>query len=87
MSVESALAFLKLAERERTLREEMRALKGRAAIDGLAALGARRGLDFTAEEYRAAVVALANGELDEAALAAVLEEIGLGKDNPHTPGS
>ena len=79
MSVENALAFLKLAERDRTLRGEIGLLKGRAAIDGLVVLGAQRGLHFTVEEYRAAVVAMANGELDEAALAAVLDEVGLGK--------
>jgi len=81
MSVESAFAFLKLAERDRTLREEIGLLKGRAAIDGLAALGARRGLNFSVQDYRAAVVAMANGELDEAALTAVLDEVGLGKGN------
>jgi hypothetical protein len=79
MSVENALAFLKLAERERALREQIGRLKGRAAIDGLVTLGAGYGLSFTAGEYREAVVAMANGELDDAALAAVLEEVGLGK--------
>ncbi len=87
MSVENAIVFLKLAERERGLRAEIGALKGRAAIDGLVALGAQRGLAFTVEEYRKAVAAMANGELDEAALAALLEEIGLGKDNPYKPSS
>jgi len=85
MSVENALAFLQLAEREQSLRAEIGALKGRAAIDGLVVLGAQRGLHFTVEEYRSAVVALANGELDDEALAAVLEEVGLGKDSPYKP--
>jgi hypothetical protein len=85
MSVENAVAFLKLAERERGLRQEMAGLKGRTAIDGLVHLGAGLGLVFTAEDYRGAVSAMANGELDESALTAVLEEVGLGKDNPYRP--
>ena len=85
MSVENALVFIKLAERERGLRAEIGQLKGRAALDGLVSLGVQHGLDFSVAEYRAAVAALANGELDEAALTAVLEEIGLGKDNPYKP--
>ena len=87
MSVENALAFIKLAERERSLRAEIGALKGRAAIDGLVSLGAQRGLTFSVEEYRQAVVNMANGELDETALMEVLEEVGLGKNNPYKPGA
>ncbi len=85
MSVENALAFLKLAGRDGVLRQELGALRGRAAMDGLVALGLQRGLVFTAEEYREAVAAMASGELDEDALKGVLEEIGLGKDNPYKP--
>ncbi len=85
MSVENAFLFLKRAERDRTLRDEIALLKGRAAIDGLVVLGAQRGLAFTADEYRSAVVAMANGELDEAALHAVLEEVGLAKGRLQEP--
>ncbi len=85
MAVDNALAFIRLAETDRVLRQEIVALKGRTAIDGLVILGAQRGLVFTVEEYRAAVMAMADGELDEAALMAVLEEVGLGKNNPYKP--
>ena len=85
MSREHALAFLALAERDAALREEILLLKGPGAIEGLAKIGAARGLVFSAEEYRQAVVAMANGELDDAALMTVLEEVGLAKGNPYAP--
>jgi len=85
MSVENALAFVKLAEQDHALRLEIGALKGRNAIEGLAALGLVRGLVFSADDYRNAVAVMAAGELDESALRKVLEEVGLAKGNPYQP--
>ena len=85
MSAENALAFLALAERDGALRREIGLLKGAAAIQGLVQLGSARGLLFSEEEYRQAVMLMANGELDDAALMAVLEEVGLAKGNPYAP--
>lgn len=77
MSVDNALKFLALARRSPELRRRLADFHGREALTGLVAVAGERGLAFSEEEYRQAVVRSAAGELDADALNDVLDEIGL----------
>lgn len=77
MSREDAIAFIKRVGQSAALREEVERYSGRGVLERLTALGAEHGFEFTAEEYRAAVVELADGALSEASLDEVLRESGL----------
>lgn len=77
MSVDNALKFLALTRRCPELRRRLSEFSGRGALAGLVAVAGERGLAFTEEEYRQAVVRSAAGELDTDALNGVLDEMGL----------
>lgn len=77
MSVETALRFLEFVATRPELQEQIAAFKGRTAIDSLRALAAGQGYDFSDEEYRAAIVKLAEGELSEEAIREVQRELGV----------
>ncbi|HNY85310.1 MAG TPA: Nif11-like leader peptide family natural product precursor [Candidatus Hydrogenedentes bacterium] len=77
MSVENALKFLDMTRKSPELRRKLSGFKGREALSGLVALAGERGLAFSEEEYRQAVVKSAAGELDTVSLNGVLDEIGL----------
>jgi len=75
--VENALKFLDMTRKSPELRRKLSGFKGREALSGLVALAGERGLAFSEEEYRQAVVKSAAGELDTVSLNGVLDEIGL----------
>jgi len=77
MSEAEAHRFLEEVRRNEVLRQQLEALRGRDALVALAAIAAEAGFDFTEEEYRAAVVAQAEGELSEDAIREVQREMGL----------
>jgi len=78
MSVDNVLKFLALARRSPGVRRRLAKFTGREALAGLVAVAGERGLVFSEEEYRQAVVRSAAGELDTDSLNGVLDEIGLG---------
>lgn len=77
MSLNDALAFIHAAGQAGELRDRVAALRGRGVLDQLCQMGEARGLQFTPDEYREAVVSLADGELSDEALDEVLRETGL----------
>ena len=78
MSREAALQFIARAGADSALGKRLAGLKGRTAIEALCAIAAEQGYSFNEEDYRAAVVALAEGELDEEALEEVRRQLGVG---------
>jgi len=77
MSIEDALTFIDAAGQPGELQTRVGALRGAGSLDRLRALGEEVGLSFTIEEYREAVVKLAEGELSDAELEGVLRDSGL----------
>jgi len=77
MSQEDATRFIASVEKSPELQEEISSLTGAGVLKRLAALAAERGYHFNEDEYRAAVVALADGALSDEALDEVLRETGL----------
>jgi predicted ribosomally synthesized peptide with nif11-like leader len=77
MAVDNALAFLAHLETRADLRARIAEFKGRNAIDALRRLAASEGFHFSEADYRAAVVALAEGELSDEALAETQREMGM----------
>ena len=77
MSQEQAQAFIEYAGSTPAVQAELEGLRGPGVFPRLIALGARYGYTFTADDYREAVVAMAEGELSDAALDEVLRETGL----------
>lgn len=77
MSSSDALAFIAAVGKSPELQTQINGLRGRDVLDQLVLLGAAQGMTFTVEEYREAVVIMADGELSEAALDEVLRETGL----------
>ena len=82
MSLNDALAFINAAGQPGELQNRVAALRGRGILDQLCGMGEEMGLQFTPEEYRDAVVSLAEGELSDEALDEVLRETGLKPQNP-----
>lgn len=77
MSSSDALAFIAAVGQSPDLQTQINGMRGRDVLDQLVLLGAEQGLAFTVDEYREAVVTMADGELSEAALDEVLRETGL----------
>lgn len=78
MSVENAQVFIDRIRRDEALGERVRALKGAGAMAAAACIGAEIGLEFTEEEYRAAIVLAAEGQLSPASLAETARKLGIG---------
>ena len=77
MSVSDALAFISAVGESVALQEQINQLRGRRVLEQLVELGRERGFNFTEEEYRDAVVSMAEGELSDESLDEVLRETGL----------
>lgn len=77
MSQEEAARFIALVGGSTELQAEVGGYRGAGVLKRLVTLGAQHGLRFTEEEYRAAVVELAEGALSDEALDEVLRETGL----------
>lgn len=77
MPVDDALKFINHVGHSPELRKRVEALKGVHAIRDMAVLAGQEGFRFTEEEYRAAVMVLAEGELSEESLNEVLRELGV----------
>ena len=77
MSQEEAVRFIAFVGESPELQAEIDSYKGAGVLKRLAALAGRHGFTFSEEEYRAAVVQLAEGDLSEEALDEVLRETGL----------
>lgn len=72
-----ALAFIAAVGQSPELQERLNRMRGRDVLDQLVEVGREIGYQFSAEEYREAVVALAEGELSDESLDEVLRETGL----------
>lgn len=77
MSQEDAARFIAAVGDTPALQAEIDTYKGAGVLKRLADLGAAHGYQFTEDEYRAAVVSLADGDLSDEALDEVLRETGL----------
>lgn len=77
MSRSDALAFIAAVGQSPELQARIDALRGRSVLDQLAVMGRELGYEFTAGEYREAVVSMADGELSDESLDEVLRETGL----------
>lgn len=77
MSVDTALRFLEFVATQPELQQEIATFKGRTAIESLRALAAGVGFAFSEDDYRAAIVKLAEGELSEEAIRDVQRELGV----------
>lgn len=77
MSEQEATKFIEFVGRSPDLQAELEALSGAGVMRRLVELGEKHGFRFSEEDYRQAVVALADGELSEEALEEVLREAGL----------
>lgn len=77
MSVDQAMAFIALVGESPGLQAEINGYSGKGIFARLIALGARHGFHFSEDQYREAVVALADGELSDEALDEVLRDTGL----------
>ena len=75
MSIEAAQAFMQKARTTEVLQQRIEALSGRGTLEQLVDIGRESGFDFSVEEYRQAVVLESEGELEDAALQALLEEV------------
>lgn len=76
MSEADATQFIRKIGTSPELQNSVNALQGKGVLSRLVAMGTEHGYDFTEEEYRAAVVALADGALSDEALDEVLREAG-----------
>lgn len=77
MSEDVAIAFIAHVEKTPDLQVAIEGLRGPGVLKQLVALAAAQGYTFTEEEYRLAVVQLADGALSEESLDEVLRESGL----------
>jgi predicted ribosomally synthesized peptide with nif11-like leader len=78
MSVENAIAFLGETEKNAALRKRVAELKGQGSLKRMAELAAGAGFYFTEDEYRMAVIELAQGELSDESLNSVLKDLKMG---------
>jgi len=81
MSIESALAFLDYVRTQEAVRSRIGQLKGAGAVADLAGIAAAEGFMFTEQDYRAAVIHAAEGELSDAALERFARETGMLPDD------
>ena len=81
MSIDSALAFLDYVRTREQVRRRIGQLKGAGAIADLAVIAAAEGFVFTEQDYRAAVIEAAQGELTDAALERFARETGMLPDD------
>lgn len=72
-----ALAFIAAVGKSPELQARLGRMRGREALEQLVEVGKEVGYVFTVEEYREAVVSLAEGELSDESLDEVLRETGL----------
>ena len=77
MSQCNAALFIGRIGESPALQEAVSEFQGKGGLVRMVALGAECGLDFTEEDYRAAVVELADGALSDESLDEVLREVGL----------
>ena len=77
MPASDALAFIAAVGQSPELQERLSRMRGRDALDQLVEVGREIGYQFSVEEYREAVVSLAEGELSDESLDEVLRETGL----------
>lgn len=77
MPEEVAVAFITHVGKTPALQAEIERLRGPGVLKQLVELAAAQGYEFTEEEYRQAVVQLADGALSDEALDEVLRETGL----------
>lgn len=76
MSEVDATQFIKKIGSSPELQEAVNAFQGAGVLRRMVTLGAEHGFEFTEEDYRAAVVTLADGALSDEALDEVLREAG-----------
>ena len=77
MSSSEALAFIAVVGQSPELQERINRMRGGGVLEQLVDLGLERGYAFSVDEYRGAVVSLAEGELSDDALDEVLRATGL----------
>lgn len=77
MSKNDAIRFLQEIHRYPKVQRQLKGLKGKDAIRDLTLLASSIGFHFTEKEYRAAVVALSDGELSPASLNNLIHEMGI----------
>lgn len=77
MSRSDALAFIAAVGQSPEFQARINTLRGRGVLDQLVEMGRELGYEFTVDEYREAVVAMADGELSDESLDEVLRETGL----------
>lgn len=77
MSNSDALSFIAAVGESPELQEQINQLRGRHVLEQLVEIGKEQGFHFTVDEYRDAVVSLAQGELSDESLDEVLRETGL----------
>jgi predicted ribosomally synthesized peptide with nif11-like leader len=77
MSQQQARAFMEYAQGDEATARRVAALKGRTALQELVAIAGEHGFAFTEEEYRAAVVEAAEGELSDEAIRKTQREMGM----------
>lgn len=75
MSIETALKFMECARCDAKIQKQVLALRGAQALQDMVAIAAAHGFEFTEEDYRAAVVASADGELSDEALDELAREM------------
>lgn len=75
MSIENALAFLSETQQNAILRARVAGLKGPGALSRLVTVATESGFFFTEDDYRRAVVELAQGELSDASLDRVIQDM------------
>lgn len=76
MSQEDAQAFIAEIGKSAKLQDTVNAMEGKGVLARLVELGAEHGFAFSEEEYRAAVVEMADGALSGEALDEVLRDAG-----------
>ncbi|HPO14801.1 MAG TPA: Nif11-like leader peptide family natural product precursor [Candidatus Hydrogenedentes bacterium] len=77
MSKNDAIRFLQEIHQHPKVQRKLKGLKGKDAIRDLIALAQTIGYHFTEKEYRFAVVALSDGELEAPSLDNLIRDMGL----------
>jgi len=77
VSQEDASGFIDFVGQSPQLQDEIATFSGAGSMDRLVELGKQHGFQFSVDDYRQAVVELAEGELSDEALDEVLRESGL----------
>lgn len=79
MSEAQAHAFLDAVEADEKLRQRIETLRGAKAMRDLCDIAKEAGFSFGEQDYRDAVIARSDGELDDEALADLLREMSEGQ--------